>query len=291
MHPLPAASPPSTITACLRGAGRLLHVLSSVVDGTCAVCHGWCRDRVCETCRSAFAPTVRRCIRCGIGLASAGSVCGECVVAPPAFTRTVAAVDYAYPWAALIARFKFAAALELADVLAATLAQASSAMPGARPDLLLPVPLGPHRLRERGYNQAWELARRLSRRVGIPADASLLLRIRDTPAQSTLAPGDRESNLAHAFAVEPKRLAEVRGLTIAVVDDVMTTGATTDEAARTLLRAGAAEVHLWVLARTPAPGAPLPPVDASGDNSHDTRPPSCSTSSSSIRKSRPTPAT
>jgi ComF family protein len=254
LHPLRIASPTSTITARLRRAGRALHALSSVVGGQCAVCHGWCRDRVCDACRSAFTPVGRRCDRCGIGLASTAPVCGECVVAPPAFTRTVAAVDYAFPWSGLIGRFKFAAALDLADVLAATMARASAATPASCPDLLLPVPLGPGRLRERGYNQAWELARRLARRVGVPADASLLLRIKDTAAQSTLLPGERESNLAGAFAVEPRRLAEVRGLTVAVVDDVMTTGATADEAARTLLRAGASEVHLWVLARTPAPG-------------------------------------
>ncbi|MDB5818550.1 MAG: hypothetical protein JWQ11_2190, partial [Rhizobacter sp.] len=230
--------------------------LSRFVDGECAVCHAWCRSRLCDGCRSTFTAAASRCVRCGIRLVATMAVvpqCGECVVAPPAFSRTVAAVDYAYPWSGLIGRFKFAAALDLAGVLASTMAQASMASATPRPDLLLPVPLGPRRSIERGYNQSWELARRLSRLVGVHAEASLLLRVKDTAAQSTLHPADRASNLEHAFAVEPARLAEVRGLTIAVVDDVMTTGATGDEVARTLLRAGAAEVHLWVLARTPKP--------------------------------------
>lgn len=228
-------------------------LLSRFVDGQCAVCHEWCRDRMCDACRSAFTAHMHRCARCGIGLAALAEVCGECLVAPPAFSRTVAAVDYAYPWAGLIGRFKFAAELDLADVLAQTMASAAMASIAPRPDLLLPVPLGPRRSRERGYNQAWELARRVARRVGVPASASMLLRIKDTPAQSTLQPGERESNLAHSFVVDPERLHDLRGLVVAVVDDVMTTGATGDEVARTLLRAGAKDVHLWVLARTPKP--------------------------------------
>jgi ComF family protein len=235
--------------------------LAGWVEGQCAVCHGWSDERVCADCRATFAlAAAHRCRRCGIRLVPPLAVCGECIVAPPAFTHTVAAVDYAYPWVDLIGRFKFGAALDLAGVLAAVLARAvqAQAVHGrSPPDLVLPVPLAARRLRERGYNQSWELARRLSSSIGVHADASLLLRIRETAAQSTLLPGERELNLRNAFAVEPTRLGEVKGRVVAVVDDVMTTGATGDEVARTLLRAGAAEVHLWMLARTPKP-ADLP---------------------------------
>jgi len=121
------------------------------------------------------------------------------------------------------------------------------------PGLLLPVPLSLQRLRERGYNQAWELARRLARALGTRADARLLLRIRDTPHQLALPPEERAANVRGAFAVEPARRAELRGASVTVVDDVLTTGATLREIARVLRHAGVAQVHVWTLARTPRP--------------------------------------
>ena len=96
--------------------------------------------------------------------------------------------------------------------------------------------------------------RRLARPLRCPADARLLLRIKDTPHQLALAPQRREANVRGAFAVEPLRRAELRGRSVTLVDDVMTTSATAAEVARVLLQAGAAEVDVWVVARTPAPG-------------------------------------
>jgi ComF family protein len=186
------------------------------------------------------------------------SVCGACLINPPPYTRVFAALDYAYPWDGLITHFKFHAALDLAPTLCLQmLAQrdfhhaASNTLPLS---LLLPMPLSVERLRERGYNQAWELARRLAGALRCPADAHLLLRIKHTPQQISLPRAQRVSNVRAAFAVEPRRLSEVRGAHITLVDDVMTTGATAAEAARTLLQAGAAEVHVWVAARTPKHG-------------------------------------
>jgi ComF family protein len=121
------------------------------------------------------------------------------------------------------------------------------------PDMLLPVPLAAARLRERGYNQAWEITRRLGRTLRCPAEPHLLLRLRDTPHQLAFPLHRRAANVRGAFAVEPTRLAEVRGRHIALVDDVMTTGATAEEIARALKQAGAAAVAVWVVARTPAP--------------------------------------
>jgi ComF family protein len=122
------------------------------------------------------------------------------------------------------------------------------------PALLLPVPLSTQRLRERGYNQAWELARRLARACAGCADAGLLLRLKDTPHQLAFPPEQRAGNVRSAFAVEPRRLGELRGRSVTVVDDVMTSGATVAEIARVLLQAGASEVAVWVFARTPKPG-------------------------------------
>lgn len=182
------------------------------------------------------------------------AVCGRCLRHPPAFDAAVAAVDYAHPWDGLVTRFKFHAALDLADAFAELLLDASARGAAAPPGLLLPAPLSAERLRERGYNQAWELARRLARRLRVPAAADLLLRVRHTPQQMGLPLSDRAANVRDAFAVEPRRRHELRGREVTLVDDVLTTGATAEEMSRVLRDAGATRVQVWALARTPAPG-------------------------------------
>lgn len=181
-------------------------------------------------------------------------VCGACLSRPPAFDAAVACVDYGAPWDQLIADFKFHDGLDLAPVFAASIAAAAAAGSAARPQLVLPIPLAAGRLRERGYNQAWELARRVARRLGLAADARLLLRLRETPHQLALPPEQRAGNVRGAFAVEPRRRAEIAGRHVALVDDVMTTASTAVEASEALKQAGAASVAIWVFARTPPPG-------------------------------------
>jgi ComF family protein len=119
--------------------------------------------------------------------------------------------------------------------------------------LLVPTPSSAERLRERGYNQAWELARRLGPALGIATERDLLLRLRDTPHQLSLPAEQRSANVRGTFAVEPRRAAALQGRAVTIVDDVMTTGATAAEMARLLLAAGAVSVDVWVLARTPLP--------------------------------------
>lgn len=181
-------------------------------------------------------------------------VCGACLKAPPAFDRAHAALAYDHPWDGLIARFKFRDALDLAGALAGRLLAALPAPGPGAPGLVLPVPLAASRLRERGYNQAWELARRVAWRRRLAADALLLVRRRETPHQTDLPPAARAANVRGAFGVDPRRAHLLAGRRVALVDDVMTTGATLDEAARALLRAGAASVEAWVVARTPRSG-------------------------------------
>jgi ComF family protein len=217
------------------------------LPGQCSICRDWGRGALCAACRERYAATRPRCERCAIAVPAGQTVCGECLRESPPFERTIAALDYDLPWSALIARFKFHGGIELAPLFASLLRDAAGGQPA--PDLLLPAPLSDARLRERGFNQSWEIARRLGRN----ADARLLLRIRDTPHQIDLPLERRASNVREAFAVEPLRRAELAGRSVVVVDDVMTTGATAAEMARTLLQAGASRVQLWVLARTPRP--------------------------------------
>jgi len=220
----------------------------------CAVCHDWSGERICQACTHRFMRPVPRCERCALRVPDGVRQCGACLVDPPAQDGALTAMDYTHPWDHLIARFKFNASLDLAASFAKSVESAWRASGQARPDLMVPVPLSDKRLRERGFNQSWEIARRLASRIGCATDARLLLRIKDTPHQLAFAPDRRAANVKGAFAIEPRRLADVRGKDIAVLDDVMTTGATAAEIARVLRQAGAATVHVWVVARTPTPG-------------------------------------
>lgn len=220
----------------------------------CAACRGWGLGRVCTDCRTRFAPVVPRCRRCALQVPASVEICGDCIAAPPPFDAAFARLHYAYPWDRLIPAFKFQASLDLAPVFAQAIVEAcADRAADAGEPLILPVPLSESRLRERGFNQAWELARRLAPRLGGCAEPELLLRLRDTPHQLALPPSERAGNMRGAFAVEPRRRAEIAGRTLAVVDDVMTTGSTAAEIARTLRQAGAARIEIWAVARTPRP--------------------------------------
>ena len=218
----------------------------------CEVCRQWGLSALCADCVEAFARPVPRCTRCGLRTGVAVDACGECLREAPPFEHTTCVADYAFPWDRLIAAFKFEARTELAAVLAHRLHAAVAAAPGPAAELVLPVPLSPQRLAERGYNQAWELARRVASLAGLPARADLLLRPQDTAHQAALDRAERQRNLRRAFMVEPRLRGALQGRRVALVDDVMTTGTTVREAAAALRRAGAAHVDVWVLARTPA---------------------------------------
>ncbi len=221
--------------------------------GQCEVCRGWGRGSVCDDCLNAASIPVLRCERCGLALASTQPVCGDCLRHPPPYRSCICAVDYAFPWDRLIGRFKFNGQVELSAVLAERLLQAVHQRQDPRPDLLLPVPLSQPRLAERGYNQAWLLARRLSKALVIEASATLLHRPVDTSHQADLPLAQRRSNLRGAFLVDTAQRQHIEQRHVALLDDVMTSGATVREATTTLLRAGAKRVDVWVLARTPAP--------------------------------------
>jgi ComF family protein len=223
--------------------------------GQCAVCRSWDAQAVCRSCVLRFAPALPRCRRCGLRSATPVALCGACLADPPPFDACSVGFDYVFPWDRLITDFKFNGRVELAAPLAQRLLEAVRRDAAALPDWVLPVPLAPQRLAERGYNQAWELARRVARCLGCRAEARLLDRPLATPHQAELALAQRLKNLRGAFVPRPSRRVSLQARHVAVVDDVMTSGATLREAAAALRRAGAARVDVWVLARTPAPGA------------------------------------
>lgn len=183
-----------------------------------------------------------RCPRCALPTPG-GNVCAGCLKDPPAFIRGQAVFLYEHPADLLVQALKYRGELAVAGFLAGELAGQIQGAP--LPELLLPMPLHPRRLRERGFNQAAEIARALARRLGIDCAPDVCQRVRDTPPQVTLHLNDRRRNIRHAFRCG----AEVAGRRIALLDDVMTSGASLDELAGTVLAAGAKEVEVWVVAR------------------------------------------
>ncbi len=232
----------------------LLERLLARFPGQCAICHAWSAERLCAACLGLHGDMAIRCERCAIRLSAgrAPGCCAQCQREPPPLDRTIAALDYAFPWDQLLQRYKFHQDLALRQALLNRLDGALTAARAEAPDRLLAVPLSAGRLRERGYNQSHELASALARRRGLRCDARLLIRLQQGPSQSSLPLADRPANVKHSFAVDPLRLAELRGAHVALLDDVMTTGATLYELARVLRQAGATRIQAWVLARTPA---------------------------------------
>jgi ComF family protein len=230
-------------------------LLRALVPSACALCGEPCTGVVCAPCQRDSVQSGCRCPRCANPVApveaAATRECGACLAGRPAFDATVAAADYAAPLDQLLLQLKFGARLQLAPWFAQLLRDAilHQAGPQARlPDLIAPVPLGSKRLAERGFNQALEVARPLSRMLGVPLSAQLASRVIETAPQSSVAPALRAANVRAAFAVAPGSLT---GLHVALVDDVMTSGRTLDALARACKGAGAARVSNYVVARTP----------------------------------------
>lgn len=229
--------------------------------GLCAICGRWQAQPVCGACQRGWRIELPRCRRCALPWPDddRASACAACEARQPEFDRAITALDYLPPWSGLISRFKFQQASGLQAPFVRLMADAIGRRPH-RVDLVLPVPLSAMRLRERGYNQAWLLARGLGQAVRRPAVDGALVRTRSTPRLMNLDSDERLRAIHGAFAVAPAWQARLRGRHVAVVDDVLTTGATLDEISRLLRRHGAAGVSAWVLARTPPPDPLLQPA-------------------------------
>lgn len=215
------------------------------------------RIPLCTSCESELPWLVARCRLCALPLSNAGLLCGECLHSPPTFDHVEAVWRYTFPIDSLINRFKHHANWPLGRLMGALLAshlQHAFSEGLRRPDQLVPVPLARSRERQRGFNQAAMLSRWLSAALAIPSEERWLQRSRDTAAQQTLKAQARRHNLCQAFTLMPR--AAVRGRHVALVNDVLTTGATCEALAQLLRQNGAARVDVYCLARTPKPGAP-----------------------------------
>ena len=234
--------------------GRWRRLVGRLWPARCLACseaghHGY---DLCAACLATLPWNHHACARCAIPLPvvptqpQAPQVCGDCLQRPPPLQMTCAAFVYGAPLDRLLPRFKFhhdlAAGRLLAQLMAHVLADAE------RPQALLPIPLHHARLRSRGYDQALELAKPLSRALQMPLLRDALVRTRATAQQSRLDAAQRRRNVRKAFMVDSRASLPAH---VVLVDDVMTTGATLHAAARALRRAGVARVDAWVCARAP----------------------------------------
>jgi ComF family protein len=237
--------------------GALDHVRRGALDAArlalpqrcelCAEASG--AQLLCAACLDALPRLGPACPQCALPSAT-GDVCGHCLAHPPPFEATIAAFAYTFPVDRLLHAFKYHGRLALAEWGANALIEELERRPDARrPDRLVALPLSRERQRERGYNQAFEIARAIAQRLRLPLLRGGTRRTRPSPPQAALPWSERAKNVRGAFVCE----LDLDGLAVAVIDDVMTTGASLAEFASTLKEAGAARVENWVVARTLPP--------------------------------------
>lgn len=240
---------PGSLSNRLRSvlAGSVDRLLAGLLPQSCFLCgEGSGAALLCAACAKELpALSLGACPVCALPMGE-DRVCGPCQRRQPAFDRTVAGFVYGFPVGELVQALKYGHRLQVAGFFAGMLAERLTEG-GPLPDLVLPMPLHPSRLAQRGFNQAVEIARPLTRRLGCRLALTTLVRDIDTPPQVGLPWKARAANVRGAF----RCVTSLQGLRVAVVDDVLTTGATLHEVARCLKGRGAAWVENWVVARTP----------------------------------------
>lgn len=239
----------------LRALSTSIKLKVNISPSTTHLCVGCLRptrqDGLCDGCSADLPRNDAACARCALPLFSSiadppGALCGPCINQPPAFDRVLAPWLYSFPVNSLIGHFKYGKQRAFGRPLAGLLTREIAALRNDRPDCLIPVPMHPSRERERGFNQAEEIALWLADGLGVPVASHLVQRRKLGDTQSGLTRRQRLVNLKGAFRVSGPIPEHV-----AVVDDVVTTGATAEELARKLKKAGARTVEIWALARTP----------------------------------------
>ena len=217
----------------------------SLLPPHCLLCDqpGMAAIDLCEACWRELPRNPVACPRCALPLSAPAMACASCIRREPPFQTSLAPLQYYAPISILVPRLKFHQDLAAGRLLAELFHRTTPAFD--MPDALVPVPLHLTRLRKRGFDQALELAKMIAKHKAIPLRTDILLRSRNTAAQSYLDAGQRRNNLRNAFIADRRNLPGH----IALLDDVMTTGTTVSECARVLLKAGVKRVDIWVIAR------------------------------------------
>lgn len=249
------AMDPKSTAATLRV--RLATFVQGLIPPTCYLCLDPGQPPaldLCAGCEADLPWLGPACGICAMPTRLPVDCCERCRAAPPVFDAAFAACHYEFPVIELIQRMKYRGELPLARILGTVLGRRLARCEQPLPDVVVPVPLHADRERQRGYNQAREIARYAARELGVPVADRLVRRIRATAEQAVLPASSRRANLRGAFAATPA----AAGLRIAVLDDVLTTGATADALALALFAAGARRVEAWAVAR--ASGAAAAPA-------------------------------
>jgi len=228
---------------------QITNKLSKSINQPCVLCGAKGHEDLClcEDCLAELPYIENSCDSCGLPLQASLTHCGACISSPPPCTRCVSVLHYQEPVDYLIKHMKYHNQLAIADLMGKLLVK-KIGKTTPLPEQIIPVPLHFSRLQQRGYNQAIEIAKPISRAFNIPINTTLCSRIRDTAPQFDLASDKRAENLSHAFEV----INEVSVKHVAIVDDVMTTGCTVWELSKTLINAGVERVDVWTAARATA---------------------------------------
>lgn len=228
------------------------NIIQRILPQQCLLCQGRCQHNdsfgLCRGCLKDLPWNTSACQRCAIPLPVSlnEQLCGQCLSHSPPFHSSHAAWRYAAPMDYLVQQIKFHDNLACARTLGELLAHSLQACVTDMPEVLIPVPLHTQRLRERGFNQALEIARPISRLLSIPIDSKSCQRIKPTGPQSELPLSERHANIRNAFVV--RSTLQVRH--VGIVDDVMTSGHTVSTLAKELLKQGVEQVSVWCCART-----------------------------------------
>jgi len=226
-----------------------LKIIQTLLPQRCLLCDAGSGNKpICNDCLNDLpSHSKQSCQVCALPTFNA-EICGHCLQHPPAFDATIAAFNFVYPVDALLRALKYRGELSVAEIAANGIIHSLAHQD--LPDLLIPMPLHPQRLQERGFNQAMEISRRIARHTHCRLSTNSIIRLRHGEPQASLPLNKRAKNVKGVFAVNDVVSTDLRGKHIAVIDDIMTSGASLNELAKTLKKAGAARVECWVAART-----------------------------------------
>ena len=224
---------------------------SKLTLNTCPLCSEPSSEFICESCKDMLPAIDSQCFQCGlplnkVDLAEGTLRCGQCIKTPPAFNLCISPYYYALPINQFITQLKFRHQLYYARILAELLISKIEQHPDNLPECIIPVPLHSNRLRQRGFNQAIEIARPIAKRFGIKLDTHSCTRVVSTAPQMEQDKMTRQKNIRNAFRVSE----DFKHTHIAIVDDVMTTGHTLNEVSRVFREQGVKRIQVWAAARS-----------------------------------------
>ncbi len=226
-------------------------LLQQILPKRCLLCDEACFDHhfLCYDCESILPWQPPSCVRCGVALPEQADfvLCALCLSHQPAFHATTALFEYKPPISQFVLKLKFQKNLSMARLFSNYWIDYIKKYRDLNnlPELLIPVPLHHKRLRERGFNQALEIAKPIGKQFKIPIDIKSCSRIMNTHPQATLSVKDRKNNLKNAFVLSHPITAKH----VAIIDDVVTTGTTVNEISRLLEKSGVNNIEVWCCAR------------------------------------------